>query len=283
MNTRHYSEDELILHHYGEDGRARSDIARHLEHCERCQTAYRQLADTLALVAAPEAPERGDQYGLEVWQRIRHQLPDRDEGWWSGWNLVRWPNDRLRLAGAVAALVVLAFVAGRVWPREPAQAPVATNATNTQAREASGSALPVDEKAQARQRILLSAVADHFDKSERVLTDIMNAQSRDISAEQGWADDLLTTSRLYRKGAEEAGEPFLADVLDELERSLLEIVHSPSHISASALEQLRVRIDAATLLFKVRVMSDELRRRGAPPLDRDAAPPSMMSTAISQS
>ena len=50
-------------------------------------------------------------------------------------------------------------------------------------------------------------------------------------------------------------------VLDDLERSLLEIVHSPSRISAADLEQIRRRIDAAALLFKVRVMSDELRQR----------------------
>ena len=47
----------------------------------------------------------------------------------------------------------------------------------------------------------------------------------------------------------------------ELERNLIEIVHSPSQISAADLEQIRRRIDAASLLFKVRVMSDELRQR----------------------
>ena len=57
-------------------------------------------------------------------------------------------------------------------------------------------------------------------------------------------------------------------MLDDLERSLLEIVHSPSKISAADLEQIRRRIDAAALLFKVRVMSDELRQREAAAGDR---------------
>ena len=105
-------------------------------------------------------------------------------------------------------------------------------------------------------------MADHLDRSDRVLTDIMNAPDHnDISAEQRWAEDLLTTSRLYRQDAVDAGEQSVAGVLDELERSLLEIVHSPSKISAADLEQIRRRIDAASLLFKVRVMSDQLRRR----------------------
>jgi hypothetical protein len=116
-----------------------------------------------------------------------------------------------------------------------------------------------------RQRILLTSVADHLDRSERVLTDIMNAPRGDISSEQRWADDLLSTSRLYRQDAVEAGEQSVAAVLDELERSLLEIVNSPSKISAADLEQIRRRIDAAALLFKVRMMSDDLREREQAP------------------
>jgi len=57
----------------------------------------------------------------------------------------------------------------------------------------------------------------------------------------------------------------VAAVLDDLERSLLEIVNSPAKISAADLEQIRRRIDAAALLFKVRVMSDELRNRETHP------------------
>ena len=54
-------------------------------------------------------------------------------------------------------------------------------------------------------------------------------------------------------------------MLDELERSLLEIVHTPSRATAAHLEEIRRRIDAASLLFKVRVLGDELRQREAMP------------------
>ena len=50
-------------------------------------------------------------------------------------------------------------------------------------------------------------------------------------------------------------------MLDELERSLLEIVHGPSTLTPAELQALRVRLDAAALLFKVRVLHDELRGR----------------------
>jgi len=73
--TQHFTDDDLTLYYYGE-GRRRHDIERHLESCAPCAATYREIAGTLAMVAAPEVPERGDQYGLEVWQRIRHKLPE---------------------------------------------------------------------------------------------------------------------------------------------------------------------------------------------------------------
>ena len=248
---KHYSEDELTLYYYGE-GRRRANVERHLDKCAACAKVYREIAGTLAMIAAPDVPERGDQYGLEVWQRIRHRLPERDGSWLGQW--FRW--DRLSVAAAAAALVLVAFLAGRT--SRDAAAPPAGGAPANDVTDR--------DHADARQRILLTSVADHLDRSERVLRDVMNApDSGDISTARGWADDLLTTSRLYRQDALEAGEQSVATVLDDLERSLLEIVHSPSRISAADLEQIRRRIDAAALLFKVRVMSDQLRDRESRP------------------
>ena len=154
-----------------------------------------------------------------------------------------------------------AFVGGRAWQR--AATSVDTRASNAGAsglRTPSTLANP-EHPANPENRILLTSVADHLEQSERVLSDIMNAPRGDISAEQRWADDLLDASRLYRQDAIDAGELSVAAILDDLERSLIEIVNSPSKINAADLEQIRRRIDAASLLFKVRVMSDELRQR----------------------
>jgi len=259
--VKHYSEDELTLYYYGE-GRRRAHIERHLDECAACAACYREIAGTLEMIAAPDVPERGDQYGLEVWQRIRHRLPEQESGFgwfgrFAGFGRFAAGERFLSFAAAAAVLMLAAFIAGRT-SRDAAAPPAVGGA-------------PVDvaadrDHAVARQRILLTSVADHLDRSERVLRDVMNApDSGDISTEQGWADDLLTTSRLYRQDALEAGEQSVATVLDDLERSLLEIVHSPSRISAADLEQIRRRIDAAALLFKVRVMSDQLRERESRP------------------
>ena len=256
--THHYTEDELTFYYYGE-GRRRHDVERHLESCAGCASTYREIAGTLAMIGAPDVPERGDQYGREVWQRIRHTLPERESSEWATLAGLFRP-ERLVFAAAAAMLVLAAFVAGRVWPRVPA-----TGAPQTAGTTAGTIAGTSAAGSESRQQILLTSVADHLDRSERVLTDIMNAPRGDISSEQRWADDLLDASRLFRQDAVDTGEGSVASVLDELERSLLEIVHSPSRISAADLDQIRRRIDAASLLFKVRVMSDELRRREQAP------------------
>jgi hypothetical protein len=272
----HISEDDLTLYYYGE-GRRRAEIERHLDTCQACAAVYREIAGTLAMIVAPDVPERGEQYGLEVWQRIRHRLPERDQGF--GWfsRFSGFPGfsgfSGVAVGAAAAALLIAAFVAGRMWQSTPV--PVVSTAVNAPASgRGAGSPGPGPAVAggTAGQRILLTSVADHLDRSERVLTDIMNShEPADISAEQRWAEDLVTTSRLYRQDALDAGEQSVASVLDDLERNLLEIVHSPAKISAADLEQIRRRIDAAALLFKVRVMSDELRQREAAPQDRPGA------------
>ncbi len=269
---KHITEDDLTLYYYGE-GRRRADIERHLDQCESCAALYREISGTLAMIFADKVPERGDSYGLEIWQRIRPRLAEEPPGLsrWFGedWWLSAWSWHGLTLAGGLAALMVAAFVAG-YFTSGGSRVESGANATNVAApAPASTSANPDSPTQDPRRQILLTAVADHLERSERVLTDIMNdgasGAAHDISIEQRWAEDLLLASRLYRQDARDAGERSVATVLDELERSLLEIVHSPSQISAAELEQIRRRIDAAALLFKVRVLSDELRQQESAP------------------
>jgi len=67
---------------------------------------------------------------------------------------------------------------------------------------------------------------------------------------------------LYRQTATEQGDTALAAVLDELERVLLDVAHSPQQVSAAQLETIRERIAAKGILFKVRVVGQELQHRG---------------------
>src|SRR6266516_8218076 len=150
---RHSGEDDLILYYYGE-GRGRARIEQHLEACPSCAATYREIAGTLAMMAAPAVPERGEQYGLEVWQRLRHQLPEQELSWWRIRGRL-FGGQGLALMAAAATLAIAAFVAGRFWSAPPR--PAAT-VTSTRVPETA-------EKPGFRERILITAVADHLDRS----------------------------------------------------------------------------------------------------------------------
>ena len=64
-----------------------------------------------------------------------------------------------------------------------------------------------------------------------VLAELSNAPDAkgklDISDERQMAEELLDDNRLYRQTARTTGDTGVANVLDDLERVLIEIAHSP--------------------------------------------------------
>jgi hypothetical protein len=255
---KHCSEEDLVLHYYGEDG-WRGRTRRHLDACPECGKAFAALASDLGEIEAPETPFRDDNYGLEVWHRIRHRLPDQEPGWGLARLAIAHP---LAAAAAIVLLVAAAFLAGRSWPQPQASpASVATVAE------------PDPISADAAERVRLAALAEHFERTERVLLDVVTADSLsgDLSDQQMWVSGLLAANRLYRDASVTAGDEPVVAVLDELERALLEIAHGPATASPEELHDIRLRVDAATLLFKVRVLSQTLG-------DRESDTPELRTT-----
>jgi hypothetical protein len=82
-----------------------------------------------------------------------------------------------------------------------------------------------------------------------------------MSAERGRAEQLVSDNRLYRQTAAATGNTALVNVLDELERVLVDVAASPDVVSATDMDQVRRQIDTNGLLFKVRVLSSEVRDR----------------------
>jgi hypothetical protein len=241
-SSEHCSEEDLLLEYYGEPSAA----ATHLTECATCSARYRELQALLDRVTL-DPPERGDRYGLEVWQAIRHRLPPRERTWF-GMLTPQWG-----LAAAALLLLTVGFAAGRIWVPAVRQEQPALQITDV---------VPAVNDDEARRRVALMTMSDHFERSDRVLAEIMNADGpRDLSAEQRWASDLVAASRLYRHNVIAMNEPSVAAVLEEVERVRLDIVHQPAHATAADLDEIRRRIDSAALLFKVRVMSNELQYR----------------------
>lgn len=245
---KHISEDDMILYHYGEVEES-TDMRRHLEACSECAAQWRQLQAVMAAMEPAAVPERGEEYGAQVWHQVRHRLPEKREA--QGWRAWLQPQ-RLVFAGGLAAIVLAAFLAGRM-----SQAPVPQ-------QQLAGST------AAQKERVLLVAVGNHLERSQMVLVELVNAEpgkatsKLDISNEQAQARELVTANRLYRQTAQRSGEPAVNELLSELERVLVEIANGPSEVDATQLEQIRKQIQSQGILLKVRIIGEKVREKERP-------------------
>ena len=233
----HLDEEGIVAFCFGDGAAAGQD---HVASCAECAAAADRMRAVLAAVDAGEIPERGGDYGRVVWERLAPKLAwERASARRAVW------RRRATAWGAVAATVVVAFLAGREFPR---------------------SAPPVMEAIPeaSRERILLLAVGDHLERSQVLLVEVTNAAPGPGggAAAQESAEGLVAANRLYRASATQAGDAGVASVLEELERVLVEIAHQPKDASAREMERIRRRIEERGILFKVRVIESQVRERG---------------------
>lgn len=246
---KHMHDDELILYYYGEKRRG-EEIRRRLESSPQLQARYDEICRVLGAVETLPVPDPGVGYGERVWNRLQADIAEeRSLVWWKrlGKGLAEaFAPARLRTAGAFAALLAVAFLAGRYWDLT----------------DEGGEAILT---AEGRERIVASVIADHLERSQRLLLELANApggSAVDVSFERESAKSLLSDNRLYRQTTRQSGQADLTAVLDELERLLLDLVHGPDEIPAGDLEDFRSRIDG--VLFKVQVLGWRLRQQEQP-------------------
>ena len=240
----HVSEEQLILHYYGEPD-ADPRIERHLLTCASCRLALAQLGETLSLVEAHQPPEPLAGLEARVWARMQTEIDGRRQASW--FSRVFSATPRWAMAGGIAAIVVAAFMAGRFTHPAPEQMAEVVEALDD-----------------ARERVFVIAIGDHLDQSQMVLMELLNADAQtvaNIAGEQVRARDLVAANRLYRQTAVQSGDQSTGELLDVLERVLLEIANAPAEVSADDLDALRASIQERGILFRVRVVASEMRQR----------------------
>lgn len=243
----HLTQEEIVMAYYGEP-------CAHLDSCDVCRAELGRIAQLLDRVQAPEVPEPDEDYEQRVWQRLSWRLRgEKKRARRTEW--LRW--------GAVAAVVVVAFVAGLLWRRDnrTAQRMAGTNTENPIRPVVSQPSTQ-----QQRDRILLIVVNEHFDESERILVELSNLKPEegiDIGPERQRAEALLASNRLYRHTAEGRGEENVATLLDALEPVLLQIAHAPSQVSAEELRSIQKRVEAKGLVLKLRVVRASVRAKSS--------------------
>jgi hypothetical protein len=254
----HITDEQLVAYALDDvEAGTRATVETHVESCAACRASLDEIRSTLDHAAAVEVPERGDDYGAQVWGRIESRLAEGAHFGTSAPGHSGTPaRVLLRPAPWLAAAAAVLLAVGAYWlGRHDAGI---------------GTAPPTPANVQAslgteaiRERVVLAALGEHFDRTERTLVELVNSQPGrrvDISAEQAWARDLLEANRLYRQAAG-AQSPALSQVLEDLEPVLLEIANSASQITSDEFEALRDRIEARSLVFKVRVTGADVRAR----------------------
>ena len=224
MSEMHLSDEDLVLVYYGEQ-----EPTGHLLDCAGCERRLADLARDLPLLTGEmPVPERDADYGRWVWFRLRPQLTPPRRNWQSA------------LAAGVMLLLLGGFAAGRYSASRPA--PLAAQRVDS-------------------PRAMHVALGEHLERSQLVLLEIDNAPPEaetDFSGEQARAESLLTPNRLYRQAAVSAGDGQAVRVLEDLERILLEVAHSPAKVSAEELGEIRNRIRQQGIMFRVKV--EEVRQ-----------------------
>ncbi len=242
---KHLSEEQIVLHYYG-DADEIAEIEGHLAGCTECRAEFARVQSLLRQIEPLEVPEPPASFEEKTWLNLRDRLPEKV-------GILRklfspqifGPQQKWALAGAMVLLMATAFLAGRFWPRPVQQIAQQPSQTNP-------------------QRIVLVAVGDHLERSQMLLVEVMNSDTKgpiNFSSEQAEARDLLDSNHLYRVSAQQSGDPQVARLLDQLGRVLAEIANSPAEVSAGDLEQVRHTIQSEGLLFKVRVVGSEVNSR----------------------
>jgi len=266
----HITEEQLVAYALDDaEAGTRAAVETHVESCAACRASLDEIRATLAESAALDVPDRGDDYGAKVWDAIESRLdesrasqtPHLGTSPFQHGTAAHRPSRTparlaVRLGPWLAAAATVTLTVGAYW------------LGRHNAGIASAPTAPVSVQASLgteaiRERVVLAALGEHFDRTERTLVELVNSQPGrrvDIAAEQAWARDLLEANRLYRQAA--GGQsPALSQVLEDLEPVLLEIANSPSQLTSDEFETLRDRIEARSLVFKVRVTGADVRAR----------------------
>lgn len=246
MQQSHLTEEQLVAHYFG-DSDVPAEAGLHLRGCATCASEYDVLANVLKLVKDAPVPERDENYGEEVWKRLRWRLAsDRRR---NGWKTLL----------SLAAMLAVAFVGGLLWRDRTATVP-GVNQTSTSPQLVAGA------KPEATDRLVFVVVGDHLEASERVLLEVANADpDRRVALETDRAEDLVTANRIYRQTAVQRGDQRVAALLADLEPILIELSHAGAKLEGKKLAEIQKRIESRQLLFKVRVISAGAEAETIPP------------------
>jgi len=241
------SDDDLTLLYYGEQDNPA--LAAAVAASPELTARYDALSAELDRVDSFVPPQRGDDYGADVWRQISPLL-ETDQKRSAGplYSLfAALGRPRFSLAGAlsIALIAVLAFMLGRQGDQNIQPVPPGLAATPP------ASLADLDSG-----RLLTSSISGHLDQLNLALTQFANVPETS-DADAGRATDMLVANRLYRQAAISQGNHQLAAFLSELEPLLIELAYEAHKTSPATRDRMQQEV-RNNLLFRIRVMNKQL-------------------------
>jgi hypothetical protein len=268
VSEAHITDEEMLLDYYNESASAdRAARRAHLETCETCRALDREMRAVLALVDTAPTIEAPAGFGREMWARVEPHIAERVAQNRSSWAIVSAfdpATARLGLArhwalgAGMVALLLASFTLGRVWERAPHRNDDAAPRV-TRVATSSG-----DVSDAVTERLLRAQMEDHLERSQRVLVDLVNgddAAAVSLASDRTRAADLVADGRLYRRAADRIGDVEMRNLLEDVERVLVDVANGSSGPASKELKDVRTRIDEQDLLFRLRVAGAEIRER----------------------
>lgn len=253
---------DVELYFYDEQTPAdRAAFEAHLPGCAACRAALAELRTIRTALEpmrghadrprATGAPGERDDFEWRAFMRRLDRRLDAESG---------RPSSRPAIVIgvlALAATLTMGIVAGVLWQRELARR------TPENLRLSAESAAAADPRSSAQSAAAdprasaVAAAADHFERAKIVLLGLANKDaatsgSNDWSYERALAASLLPDTRLHRLAALEAGDPELADLLNDLEVLLLQASFA-SDSDRATLSRLQRYINRRDLLVRMEI------------------------------
>lgn len=229
----HLEEEDLILHYYSEPGNDTRE--EHLAMCPECRERWRALQLSLNSLNSLEVPEPAPDFEQRLAAKLTPQLGLRHRRQWLRWALP---------AFATAALA-FAFWIGRTTHQPDGVTAIAYLAPDAALR---------------------AAALTQLERSQLILVEAANwsTANRGATLPRERAEDLLASSRLLRNSARARGQLQIAELLEEVERILLEITHSSPSVTPQEATALQARIQEQGLLFRVRSLAQQIQANPNP-------------------
>ncbi len=295
MTERHLSDNQISEYALGLMGAKEGRAAEaHLNECCACAEQVGAIEHALDLATPPHIPTASDEQVEASWQAVLGHLPASAQDPSRASRLARVPRlesssaqptgrertgprrsrwaDWLRPAFGgmpqwswqMAQVVILAglgfaaawYLAGQGWLPGTQPAPELAQGMRSPSIESTRGWLVANGYADQLEVLLLD-LARGQEPSADALTPTVKEVSR----------NLLTDARWYRRAADRAGDPLLAELLSEIEIVLLAVATVPEGQEDDLVTILRKLIDEQDLLWRLR----SVRPGEASPPERDQA------------